>query len=132
MNTRARSFHFALPLVLAVVPFATTSCVAVAAGAAGAAGYAWYKGAFEATLEGNPRQVTNATKRALGDYEMKDVVATATELDGKVTARTALDKEVVVTIQRKGEGQSTISIRVGAFGDEDLSRKLYEKIRARL
>ena len=118
--------------VLAVVPFAASGCVAAAAAGAGAAGYAWYKGEFEATLDGSPPQVTKAAKAALEDYEMRDVQSTATELDGKVTATSALDKEVTVKVKRKSEGISTIGIRVGTWGDEELSRTLYEKIKARL
>ena len=58
--------------------------------------------------------------------------SSATEIDGKVTGRTALDKEVVITIKRQTESTSSLSIRVGAFGDEALSQKIYEKIKARL
>lgn len=120
-----------LPLVLLGSQLAS-GCVAVAAGAAGAAGYAWYRGEFEGSLDGSPKQCAAAAKEALEDLDMKMIKVDATEIDGKVTARSALDKEVVVTIKRKTEQTSTVAIRIGTFGDEVLSQNIFEKMKRNL
>lgn len=120
-----------LPLVLAGTQVAS-GCVAVAAGAAGAAGYAWYRGEFEGSLDGSPKKCAAAAKEALEDLDMKMIKVSATDIDGKVTARSALDKEVVVTIQRKTEQTCTVAIRIGTFGDEALSQNIFEKMKKNL
>lgn len=130
MNTFVRR-SLAASLVLAATQLAS-SCVVAAAGAAGAAGYAWYRGEFEGSLDGSPKEVASAAKEALQDLDMKLIKVEATEIDGKVTARSALDKEVVVTIKRKTEQTSTVGIRIGAFGDEALSQNIFEKMKRNL
>lgn len=130
MSTPLRS-AFAV-LLLATLPFAASGCIVAAAAAGGAAGYAWYRGEFQTTVDASPQRAATAAERGLRDLDIKEVKSSATEIDGKVTGRTALDKEVVITIKRQTESTSSLSIRVGAFGDEALSQKIYEKIKARL
>src|SRR6187402_6380 len=108
MNTAVRS-----SLVLALVLLGSqlaSGCVAVAAGAAGAGGYAWYHGAFEGSLDGTTHACAAAAEEALEDLDMKQIKVEVTDIDGKVTARSALDKEVVVTIERYNPEMSTVSI----------------------
>ncbi len=119
-------------LTLAVVPFAASGCIVAAAAAGGAAGYAWYRGEFQATVDASPQKAALAAERGLRDLDIKEVKSSSTEIDGKVTGRTALDKEVLITIKRQTESTCALSIRVGAFGDEALSQKIFEKIQARL
>ncbi|MBI5362849.1 MAG: DUF3568 family protein [Planctomycetes bacterium] len=119
-------------LALAVLPFGASSCIVAAAAAGGAAGYAWFRGEFQANVDASPKAATAAAEKGLRDLDIKEVKASATDIDGRVTGRTALDKEVVITIQRLSESTSTVAIRVGTFGDEALSQKIFEKLKARL
>ncbi|MBK7878143.1 MAG: DUF3568 family protein [Planctomycetes bacterium] len=119
-------------LLLALLPFTASGCIVAAAAAGGAAGYAWYRGEFQATVDAAPQRAATAAERGLRDLDIKEIKSSATEIDGRVTGRTALDKEVVITIKRQTENTSSIAIRVGTFGDEALSQKIFEKIQARL
>lgn len=130
MNTAVRR-SLVLSLVLAGTQVAS-GCVAAAAGAAGAAGYAWYRGSFEGTLDGTTKQCAAAAKEALEDLDMKLIKVEVTEIDGRVTARSALDKEVVITIERYNPELSTVGIRIGTFGDEALSQNIFEKMKNNL
>ncbi len=94
--------------------------------------YRFNIGEFQATVDASPQKAALAAERGLRDLDIKEVKSSSTEIDGKVTGRTALDKEVVITIKRQTESTCALSIRVGAFGDEALSQKIFEKIQARL
>jgi len=49
-----------------------------------------------------------------------------------VTAKTAGDKDVKITIKKEGQNTSRIWIRVGVFGDQALSRQIYDNIKSQL
>ena len=109
-------------------------CLLVAAGAAGGAvaGTAYVMGDLETTLQATPGEVVAATRTAFEQMGVATISAGATELDGKVIGRTATDEKITVTVESKGRNLSELSIRVGTFGDEELSRQIYDKIRANL
>ena len=128
MRTR---FLFA-PLGLALL--ATTSlsgCLAVAAGA-GAAGAVYVMGSLDSSLPGTPEKVVDATETALKDTDIHVVSKDATGIDGDVVGRTALDTKIHVTVKKQDDKTSKISIRVGTFGDRELSQQIYDKIKAKL
>jgi hypothetical protein len=107
-----------------------SSCVVGDTGAG--AGTAYSFGHLEGTLPGSPQKVVQASESVLKEQDIPIVSSGATGLDGKVVAKTALDKQIEITVKRHDETSSKISIRVGNFGDLELSRSLYEKIKAKL
>ena len=115
-----------------VVTSLLTGCGALFLGAAagGVAGALYYKGELEADVEATPQAVIAATEKAFRDLIWAKETATATDTDGLATARTATGKEVKVTVVTKTPEVSTLGIRVGTFGDENLSRLLYDRILA--
>lgn len=108
------------------------SCVALAAGAAGGTAVAYVMGEFEARLEASPQRVVKASQRVLENMDIKIQSADSTSLDGVVVGKTALDKDLKITVKRVDERWSEIGIRVGTFGDEELSRQIYDKIKDEL
>ena len=107
---------------------------AAAAGAGGAvgAGTVAYVGTdLEAVLEASPQLVVAASEAAFRDLEIRAISADATAIDGRVIGRTALDRKIEIHVEREG-ASSRISIRVDTFGDEALSRQIYERIKAHL
>ncbi|MCX5660016.1 MAG: DUF3568 family protein [Planctomycetota bacterium] len=129
----------ALTLALAAALLGATAfnsgCIlaAAAVGAGAAAGGVLYvKGELQADLSAPPDKATAASKKALTDMSMIGVAATGTAVDGLVTARTANDKRIEVTIKGKGGNQSSVGIRVGIFGDEEVSRSILARIQDNL
>jgi hypothetical protein len=121
-------------LVTAVLILATahlSGCVLVAVGA-GAAGVAYVNGEFEAVLDAGPPRVVDAAAAALEEMEVEIQPPERSALDGRVVGRTALGKKVEITVKRQTETTSKLWIRIDTFGDEDLSRQIYERIRAKL
>ena len=117
-------------LLLMVLASLLTGCgvLFVGAAASSVAGALYYKGELKADVEASPQAVITATEKAFRDLIWAKETASATEFDGLATARTATGKEVKVTVVAKEPQVSTIAIRIGTFGDENLSRLLYDRI----
>ncbi len=108
-------------------------CLALFAAAGTGATVMYVKGDLDSTLPGSPREVVAATVVVLRDMNMHVLSEDASEIDGRVVARTATDKKVTVTVnQARTTGQSDISIRLNFFGDEELSQVIYDRIRTTL
>src|SRR5262249_48905290 len=128
MKTR---FHIATVGLALLATTGLSSCLAVAAGA-GAAGAVYVMGSLDSTVPGTPENVVDATEGALKDTDIQVLSKDATGIDGDVVARTALDTKIHVTVKKQDEKTSKISIRVGTFGDRELSQQIYDKIKAKL
>ncbi len=116
---------------LALVTLA--GCGAVIAGAAAGAGaIAYMRGELEATEEAPIGAVVTATHAAIDDLELKLISSEADAYSGKITAETARGTDIGISLKRVSDNVTEIHIRVGVFGDEDLSRLIHEKIKARL
>lgn len=99
-----------------------------AVGAAGATGAVYVMGDLTAGIGANPDRVAEASEKALTRLKLPVVSKQVTALDAQLISRTALDKRIAIQIKRQGDRQSEISIRVGTFGDEQLSRSLLAEI----
>ena len=119
-------------VVLIVVAMVVTGCAALFVGAAGGAGAGalYVQGELKADVEATPQEIITATEKAFRDLIWKKETTAASATDGLATARTATGKEVKVTVVTKTEAVSTVGIRIGTFGDENLSRLLYDRILA--
>ena len=117
-------------LLLMVLASLLTGCGVLFMGAAAGsvAGALYYQGELKADVEASPPEVITATEKAFRDLIWAKETASASEIDGLATARTATGKEVKVTVVAKEPQVSTIGIRIGTFGDENLSRLLYDRI----
>ncbi|MCW5548990.1 MAG: DUF3568 family protein [Opitutaceae bacterium] len=109
-----------------------TGCVVVAAGAAGAGAVAYIRGELETTLEGKLDNVHKAANRAVGQLEFAKISDRKDAFSANLVARTAQDKKVDIVLTKTGDNLTKVQIRVGVFGDEELSRALLEKIKAAL
>ena len=117
-------------LILMAVAFLLTGCGLLMVGAAGGAvaGALYYQGDLKADVDATPQAVITATEKAFRDLIWAKETASASATDGLATARTATGKEVKVTVVTKTPEVSAIAIRIGTFGDENLSRLLYDRI----
>ena len=108
----------------------TSGCLVAAAGAAGGVLYA--KGDLESTLAATPAKVAAATEKAFAELKISKTSAVSSDLDAEIIGRSATDKKITVTSKAKGEKFSSISIRVGTFGDKDISQVIFDKIKKNL
>lgn len=123
-------------LLLAVSPFILTGCLAAAAvggaAAAGAGTVAYIKGELKATEEATLDKTWEATVAAIDELEFIVINKIKDEVSAQLEAKTADNKTVKIELKRVTENLTDISIRVGTFGDETLSRYILSKIEARL
>ena len=108
-----------------------SACISTSSGAI-PTGTSYSFGHLDGVLNGTPQTVVKAAQDVLEEQEMREITPSATGLDGKVTAKTALDTYISMTVNRRDESTSKISIKVGTFGDHKISADLYEKIKAKL
>ena len=103
-----------------------------AAAGAGAAGYAYVKGELKATEQASLDRTWAASLGAMKDLEFPITKQSKDALTGHLTARNASDKKIEIDLKKISDKATEITIRVGTFGDENLSRVILEKIRKRL
>jgi hypothetical protein len=109
-----------------------SGCLAVAGAAAGAAGLAYFQGALRGTVKANPQQFIAAAKKTLQEMDIKVQGVAADATGGHVYGLTANNQAIVISATSNGNDISDFSIRVGTFGNESLSREIYNRIAARL
>ena len=109
-----------------------SGCAVLAAGAASGTGIAYLMGDLEATVKAEPPEIARAAEAAIGDLDLIRVSSTSSQIDAEIIGRSATDRKVLIRAKRQTDGISTLTIRVGAFGDEDLSHVMLEAIKKRL
>ncbi len=109
-----------------------SGCVAVAVGGAAAGTVAYVRGDLQATLDASHERSLRATKRAIERMKYALVSERSDALAGQFIARTALDKKIDVLVTKESDKATKIRIRVGMFGDEQISRALLDAIKAQL
>lgn len=120
---------------LAAILALSSGCFAVAVGAAAGAGagtVAYIRGELDATLGSGVDRTVNATDSALAQLGFAKVSETRDELAAGIIARTSDDKKIEIKVTKEAEGLSKVSIRIGTFGDEAISRAILDKIKANL
>jgi uncharacterized protein DUF3568 len=89
-------------------------------------------GTYSTHVDATPDKATTAASKACEDLKLDNIASNATSVDGKVTARTAEGQDVVINIEQDGANVSKVSIRVGATGDEAVSKQLVDRLRSHL
>ena len=110
---------------------ALSGCILAAAGA-GAGAVAYVRGELETNLESSYDQAVEATREGLADLEFAKVSENKDALKAVLIYRTAMDKRVEVTVTNSAKKLTNIKIRIGVFGDEQVSLSVLNKIKARL
>jgi hypothetical protein len=103
-----------------------------AAAGAGAAGYAWVNGEVKTTEAASMNQAWDASLAAMKDLEFTVTDKSKDALSGYVTAQTADNKAIKINLKYISNTSTEVRIRVGTFGDENLSRTILNKIRNHL
>ena len=89
-------------------------------------------GSYRVTMEAPPTEVADAAQEALEDLGLKRITAEATEVDMAVVGYTAQNDKATISGTRVGEASTDVSVRVGTFGDEDLSSTILRRIEENL
>ena len=125
--TKLRLFALLLP-----VPLLVESGGCVAAKTAANDTVAWIRGALEVVLDNPVDQVGSAATKAVNDLKFNTVVSKVDVVSGKITAETAQGTDIGILLNKVSDRATKVSIRVGAFGDEALSRLILDEIKKNL
>ncbi len=99
---------------------------------AGAGMVAYAKGELIAVEDADLDRVWAAAQGAMDDLDFVIQSRLTTAGSAKLIARGAGSRRVTVAVERRVGNLTEISVRVGYFGDEPLSRLILQKIRRRL
>ncbi|HTI72564.1 MAG TPA: DUF3568 family protein [Candidatus Limnocylindria bacterium] len=137
MKTTSFAYSTALVVTLAILSAGFTSgCAALvvggAAAGAGAGAVAYVTGELKSMAGASLERTYNASRAAIKDLRFIEVHANSDALDGSIEARTVDDKKVMIHVKRISDTATDLSIRVGTFGDETLSRQILDQIQKNL
>ena len=124
-----------LGAVLLLAPL-LVGCVAIAAGGAAAAGagagVAFYEGDLRTNLGTPTAEVNDAVLAAANDLQLELVRAKGDAFSGTFRYRDARGTNIRMNTKSLGSQTTQLRIRVGLFGNENLSLQILEAIRGRL
>lgn len=121
-------------MLLGILLFSSCGCVGLlVGGGAGAGTVAYIKGELKSTEEASIDRTWEAAQEAVKDLEF---VITSKEKENtsfaKLIARDARDKKIEIELKKVSEHLTKVTIRVGVFGDESLSRLILERLKKSL
>jgi hypothetical protein len=124
-------------LVVVVLTLTQTGCLVVAAGAAAGAaatGYVYYKGRACRDFPASLADAHAATRAALLDLQFPVVTEESKNDSSYIASRTADGSTIRIWLELEpsrvpADGTLTrVSVRVGAFGDESVSRRILDQV----
>ena len=98
--------------------------------AIGAGTVAYVGGELKAADEVTMDRAWNAALKAMQELEFKVTKSQKDALAAEIVARRADDSRIVVRLKKQTDQVTELRIRVGTFGDEGLSRLIYDKIKS--
>lgn len=119
-------------ILLLLVALLGTGCVlfgVAIVGATGAGIVSYYNGDLEVIESASLVEIENAIDAAIVDLQMTDRKKDIKPKKGEITAKSHFGP-VTFRFQDKGPGHSSLSIRIGTFGDEASSRLIYDRVKA--
>jgi len=120
-------------LATAIAAVYLSGCAAVIiGGAAGAGTYAYIRGEMKGNENATLDRTWSATQAAMKDLEFSVMTQQKDALQGRLVARTALDKKIEINLIKISDNLTEVRIRVGTFGDQTLSHTIVQSIEKRL
>lgn len=114
-------------LLLGMV-FVVSGCAAAVVGAGVAGTVAYMKGDLEVVESKGIDAVYIAAKRAMGQLDLRVTEDGRDAMTAVITALDVEDKTVTIKLKWATENSTKLSIRVGIFGNERKSVRIYQKI----
>lgn len=135
IKDKAKILKLTIIVLIIILPLMQIGCVAAAITggvAAGAGTVAYLKGELKSLEDANIDRVWRATEGAVNELNFIVTNKVKDAVSAKLDALTAVNKSVHITLKRKTDSLTEITIRIGTFGNEQLSRLILEKIQKRL
>ncbi len=118
-----------LTITLGMGLLMNSGCAFLVGGAAGAGTVSYLKGELKSDEEVSLDRLWSATQTAIEDMGFTVKTKEKDSLSAKLAALTADNKNIDITLKRKGDNLTEIAIRVGRFGNESVSLHILEEIK---
>lgn len=126
-------FRANLGLLISLTLLTASGCVPLVIGAAaGAGGLTYLKGSYEKNFDKPVEKVFSAALKALNKQKMTIAKNSFTKHEAVIEFSTTEGKSGKIVIKALTEKTASISVRIGTFGDETLSRMLLTSVEANL
>ncbi len=106
-------------------------CVVATVGA-GAGTVAYVRGDLQTVESKSLDDVYEATEKAIKELGLNVTKKTKDAMSATIVARDAQDKKITIKLSASAEETTKLSIRIGVFGSETKSRRIYEEIKKNL
>jgi hypothetical protein len=106
-------------------------CVIAAVGA-GAGTVAYVRGDLQTVESKSLDDVYEAAEKAIKELGLNVTKKTKDAMSATIVARDAQDKKITIKLSASTEETTKLSIRIGVFGSETKSRRIYEEIKKNL
>ena len=110
----------------------TSAREAVVAGAGAGAAVAYVRGDLDTTLGASLSQSIRAANLAVEELQFVKVSETKDAVQATIIARDAADKKIEFYLSSLSEGATSLKIRVGTFGEDELQARILAQIRSHL
>ena len=118
--------------LLFTLVIAQSGCVAVVAGAGAGGAVAYVRGDLDTTLGASLSQSIRAANLAVEELQFVKVSETKDAVQATIIARDAADKKIEFYLSSLSEGATSLKIRVGTFGEDELQARILAQIRSHL
>jgi hypothetical protein len=115
-------------ILLLTISTVLSGCLAAAVGAGAVGTVAYIKGDIEAVENKGIDDVYTATKKTMKKLGLSVTQDQKDAISAEIIARDAEDKKITIKLSSTGYGSTKLSIRVGLFGDETKSTRIYQEI----
>ena len=119
-------------LLLPCLLLQLSGCGVLILGGAAAGTVGYVSGDLKATLDGSFQDVVEAADRAISENTISQIAKNEEPHSVAYELRTLQDDKIQLTITRAATKLTNVTIRVGVFGDEPLSRHILGEIENRL
>ena len=106
-------------------------CVVAAVGV-GAGTVAYVRGDLQTVESKSLDDVYEAAEKAIKELGLNVTKKTKDAMSATIVARDAQDKKITIKLSASTEETTKLSIRIGVFGSETKSRRIYEEIKKNL
>lgn len=116
-------------ILLSLISVGAAGCVVAALGA-GAGTVVYVRGEVESYWDTDVQDLYDASLKAMDDLKLYVVSREHDALSANIVARNSSDQKITIKIDGSNREAVKVTIRVGFWGDETLSRTIVDRINA--
>ena len=118
--------------LLLITILCVQSCLIAAGAAAAGAGVAYVKGEYTENVSVSMATTDKAVRQAVSELQYIPINHIQDKISSTRLLRSVADDKITITLKQLAAQATSITVRIGTFGDEAQSRLIMDKIRQKL